>query len=48
MITNNDEWPLKCPNCGNLKIDYERQSEYTGGVYTDYRDEFQCRKCEHI
>lgn len=47
MTTNNNEWPLKYPKCGSLEIDYEKQSEYTGGGYADYWDEFQCRKCDH-
>lgn len=39
-MENDDIWPPKCPECGNTKIDYERQSKYTGGGYADYWDEF--------
>ena len=45
-MENDDIWTPKCPECGSPKVDCERQSEYTGGGYADYWDEFQCRKCE--
>jgi len=30
-MENDDIWPPKCPECGSPKVNYERQSEYTGG-----------------
>ena len=42
------EWPTKCPSCGSKEFTHESQSEYTGGGYADYWDEFECRKCGKI
>ncbi len=43
-----EEWPTKCPSCGYKKFTRESQSEYTGGGYADYWDEFECKKCGNV
>ena len=45
MFDNEEEWPPRCPECGSSKVDYERQSEYTGGGYADYWYECICQEC---
>ena len=48
-MTDKDEgWPPKCPECGSSKVDYEQQSEYTGGGYADYWYECKCKNCGYI
>jgi transposase len=42
------QYPPPCPRCGSEKIDIHRESEYTGGGYADYWDEFECLTCGYI
>ncbi|MHA2104163.1 MAG: hypothetical protein ACW981_12110 [Candidatus Hodarchaeales archaeon] len=41
------DYPPICPKCNNSKILIEKQSEYTGGGYADYWEEYSCEKCGH-
>lgn len=36
----------ECPKCKLTDIIREKQSEYTGGGYADYWEEFFCESCE--
>jgi transposase-like protein len=42
-----EEWPIKCPECKSKDIDHENKGEYTGGGFGDSWSEFWCNKCGH-
>lgn len=38
---------IKCPKCGHTEVECESKTEYTGGGYAEYWDEFFCKQCNH-
>ncbi|MBN2441969.1 MAG: hypothetical protein JXJ04_11500 [Spirochaetales bacterium] len=47
-MSDEENYPPICPKCGKEEVEINHESEYTGGGYADYWDEFECMACGYI
>ena len=48
FMDDDQPYPPPCPQCKSENIEIHRESEYTGGGYADYWDEYECLDCGNI